>query len=137
MNKFIIIQSNIPIADLGHIEIIYCNDNVSSIKQKIIKLHDAMLAQFNLLKMWQQQGGVLTSEQCEQLLQHQPIITAYFTRCELYRFTENVSSMNELSKEFDQYAKSVTKAIALAEDFTQVDDDIIPWIQDKFMDSSV
>lgn len=135
MKGYIILQSSIPIADLGDIAIIEQTDTQKMIQQKIADLHNNMLIQRNSFNCWYQQGGVLTPQQSEQLLQIQPIITAYFTYKKLHNINEEASSMEQLNEEYHKYVQSLIDAIASATDSHIVDETLVSWIKAKFMPS--
>lgn len=136
MNQYIIMQTSIPMEDLADIEVIYPTDDEHSIQQKITRLYNNMNTQMRNLKLWYQQGGVLNFQQSEQLLHIKPIITAYYSEKKLYRIDEKVTSMEELSQEFQKYNISINDAIISAKDSTIVDENIITWLNVKFTSSN-
>lgn len=136
MNRYIIMQTSIPMENIADIEVIKPTDDVYVIQQKITRLNNHMHTQIMNLKLWHQQGGVLTSEQSERLLHIQPMVTAYFYEQNLYNMDEGVASMDELNQEFQKYNISINDAIASAKDSTIVDENIITWIKEKFINSN-
>lgn len=133
---YIIMQTSIPMEDLADIEIIKPIDDEHTIQQKIARLYHNMESRIMSLKLWHQQGGVLTSQQSEKLLHIKPIITAYFSEKNLYRIDDEVTSVEELSQEFQKYNASISDAIVFAKDSIIVDKNVITWIKEKFINSN-